>query len=165
MSSRTAGVASGAGSTRWKAVAVGWVAAALAGVVINPILRLLYGLLAEPPIERGEFTLAVVVVSLVSGFLSYLVGGYVAAKMARYSGGKHGAMTAIFGLVIGAILGIILAPLGFVFVEGVAAPPVGFGLAGTALIAGLILFLVNLFGGFVGGKLGEPAHPEAKRLG
>ena len=39
----------------------------------------------------------------------------------------------------------------------VALPPVGFGMAGAALIAGLVLFLVNLFGGYIGGKLGEPS--------
>ncbi len=70
---------------------------------------------------------------------------------------------------------ITLTLFGLVFAKGVAAPPVGFGFAdvvppasfgfaGTALVAGLILFLVNLFGGFVGGKLGEPPYPDVKRF-
>ncbi len=150
--------------TRWGAVGLGWVVAVLAGIVISPILRLLYGLFAEPPVERGEFTAAVVVVSLVSGFLAYLIGGYAAARLAGHAGGKHGALTAVFGLIVGIVLAAVLSLFGVLFVEGVAVPPVGFGLAGAALIAGLLLFLVNLFGGFVGGKLGDPAHPEIKRL-
>jgi hypothetical protein len=32
------------------------------------------------------------------------------------------------------------------------------------LLAGLLLFLVNLFGGYVGGKLGEPSYPDVKRF-
>jgi hypothetical protein len=34
---------------------------------------------------------------------------------------------------------------------------VNFGMAGVALIAGLVLFLINLLGGYIGGKLGEPS--------
>lgn len=114
-----------------------------------------------------------VVVSVVSGFLSYLIGGYVAARMACYSGGKHGALTAAFGLGIGIAMGIVLALLGLVFTNDITTlpadfglpdvvPPISFGLAGPALIAGTILFLINLFGGFVGGRLGEPPCPDEK---
>lgn len=144
---------------RWRAVALGWVVAALAGVVLSPFLSVLYRFIAEPPVERGGLTGGVVVVSLVSGFLAHLLGGYVAARLARYSGGKHGALTAVFGLMLGVALALILAFFGLIFAEGVAVPPASFGLAGSALLAGLILFLFNLFGGYVGGKLGEPSHP------
>lgn len=166
MNSKTTNAASAARSgTRWDAVALGWVLALLTGIATSTILRQVYGLLAEPPGERGEFTAAVVVISVVSGFLSYLVGGYAAAKRARHSGGRHGALTAVFGLIVGVILAIILASFGVVFAEGVAVPPAAFGPIGAALGAGLILFLVNLFGGFVGGTLGEPSQPNLKRLG
>ncbi len=150
---------------RWKSVALGWVVAAFAGAIISPLLRGLYGLVSEPPVERGEFTAAVVVISLVAGFLAYLIGGYVAAKSARYSGGLNGAMTAVFGVILGVILAAILGVFSVVFDEAVALPPVNFGLAGSALLAGLILFLVNLFGGYIGGKLGEPPRPKVRRFG
>ena len=154
----------GARETRWEAVGLGWVVAVLAGIVISSILRLMYGFFAEPPIERGEFTAAVVVVSLLSGFLAYLMGGYAATRLAGYAGGKHGALTAVFGLIAGIVLAAILSLFEIIFAEGVAVPPVSFGLAGAALVAGLLLFLVNLFGGLVGGKLGEPAHTGIKRF-
>jgi MFS family permease len=160
----------------WKAVALGWAMAVLVATVVSPTLGLLYGLfVGPPPSERGELTATILVISVVSGFLSYLVGGYVAAKMARHSGGKHGALTAVFGLIIGVNMTIVLALFGLVFPEGFVVPPasfgfadvvppVSFGLSGTALLAGFILFLVSLFGGFVGGKLGEPSYPGVKRL-
>ncbi len=161
MNSRTAKAGSSAGySIRWTAVALGWAVAVLTGVVLSPLLRALYGLLAGPGAERGSFTTAVVVVSLVTGFLSYLLGGFVAARVARFSGLKHGALTAFVGLTVGAVLALILMPFRAVFAEGVALPPACFGLEGDALVAGLILFLVNLFGGFVGGTLGEPLRPS-----
>jgi len=146
-----------AGGTRWIAVVSGWAVATLTGGVISVAFRLLSGLFLEPPVERGELTATLVVISTASGFLSYLVGGYVAARTARCSGGKHGALTAIFGLIVG----IVLALFGVVFAEGVAVPPATFGLA--APVVDLVLFLTNLFGSFVGGVLGEPSRPDAKR--
>jgi hypothetical protein len=146
---------------RWKSILVGWLVAAVTGLVISPLLRSLYGIAAPPPIGRGEFTAGMVIVSLVSGFLAYLAGGYVAARIARRSGGMHGAMTAVFGLAVGIALTFVLTAFGAVFVEGVAAPPVGFGLARQAvMIGGLPLFLINVFGGYVGGKLGEPVRSD-----
>jgi hypothetical protein len=46
----------------------------------------------------------------------------------------------------------------------VAAPPANFGLGGEALVAGLLLFLSDLFGGYVGGELGEPGRPRLRRI-
>jgi hypothetical protein len=44
-------------------------------------------------------------------------------------------------------------------VAEVAVPPSTFGPIGVKWAAGgLVLFLVNLFAGFVGGKVGEPPH-------
>jgi hypothetical protein len=144
----------------WRSVALGWVVAAIAGGLINPFLRVLYAIVSKPPVGREEFTASVVVIALVSGFLAYLVGGYAAAKFAGYSGGLHGAMTAVFGVILGVILAAVLTTFGIVFAEAVAMPPANFGLLGHALLAGLILFLVNLFGGYVGGTLGEPSRSE-----
>lgn len=152
------------GETHWGAVGLGWVISALAGVAISALARLAYGFFAEPPLGRGELTAAVVVVSLVSGFLAYLIGGYAAARLAGHSGGRHGALAALLGLVVGIVLASVLSLFGVLFAGGVAVPPAGFGLAGAALLAGLVLFLANLFGGYVGGKLGEPAHPGTKRV-
>jgi hypothetical protein len=162
--SRKVGAANGIKRIRWGVVALGWVVAVFSGIVISTILRQLYGLLTGSPVERGELTATLVVISSVSGFLSYLIGGYTAAKTARYSGGKHGALTAVFGLIVGVILAIILSLVGVAFAEGVGVPPAAFGPTGAAWAAGLILFLVNLFGAFVGGKLGEPSRTNVKHL-
>lgn len=153
----------GGGSIEWAAAALGWVTAVVAGFAVSPLLRILYGLVVEPAARRGEFTTAIVVISVVSGFLAYLIGGWVAGRMAGHSGGLHGAMTAVFGLALGLFLAAMLASFGLVVSEGVAVPPVSFGLTDGALLAGLVLFLINLFGGYVGGKLGEPSRPRVKR--
>ena len=141
---------------RWGAAALGWMVASAAGVILSPAIRFLYGLAARPPAERGEFTATVVAISVLSGFIAYLLGGYVAGRIAGASGGLNGAMTAVIGLAVGLVLTAVLATFGVLFSEGVAVPPAGFGFARAALLAGLLLFVANILGGYVGGKLGEP---------
>lgn len=165
MSGKTVGSTGVARGTRWGAVAFGWMVAVVTGIAVSTIAMHLYAFATGPPPDAGEPTVTLVVVSVFSGFLSYLVGGYAAARAAGHSGGKHGALAAVSGLFVGIILTIVLALFGTVFVEGISVPPAGFGFFGTASIAGSILFLVNLFGGFVGGKLGEPSNPDVGRLG
>lgn len=116
----------------------------------------------EFPVEPSEITAAVIIVALLSGFLAYVAGGYAAGRSAQVSGGLNGAMTAVFGVIVGVISAIILAIFGIIFTEAVAVPPVNFGLAGAAIVGGLILFLVNLLGGFVGGKLGKPSGADRR---
>ena len=149
---------------RWGSIALGWLVAAVVGALISLFLGGLYDLVNEPAAEGTEITAGLVIMSLVSGFLAYLAGGFVAGRSAGYSGGLNGAMTAVFGLILGLVVGAILTVLGVTFAEGVAIPPANFGLAGGVVLAGLVLFLVNLFGGYVGGKLGEPSRPEIRRL-
>jgi hypothetical protein len=157
--------ANAGGGIRWRSVALGWFFAAVIGSLLNLLFSVLYGLVDEASAEGGKVTAGFVVVSLVSGFLAYLVGGFVAGRSAGYSGGLNGAMTAVLGLIIGLAAAVILASVGVTFAEGVAMPPANFGLSGGVLLASLVLFLVNLFGGYVGGELGEPTRPAVQRIG
>ncbi len=150
---------------RWGSVVLGWLVAVVAGLVISLVLAGIYGLMAEPPAVTAPLSAGGVVISLISGFLAYLLGGFVAGRHAGRSGGLNGAMTAVFGLVVGLVVGIILTVFGATFAGGVAMPPANFGLTGSVLLTGLLLLLVNLFGGYVGGKLGEPSRPGVGRFG
>ena len=136
-----------------------------AGVLIAPAVRLLYGLVVELSAARGEITSAAAAISVFSGFVAYLLGGYAAGRLSGNSGGLNGALTAVFGVFAGLIVAVILSAFGLVFSGGVALPPSAFGFYGAALIVGFFLFLVNLFGGYVGGKVGEPAVFEGDSSG
>ncbi len=164
MNARSTGARDG---IRWDAVVLGWAVAVFLGILTNIVFQQIYGLLAEPPVEAGELTATVVVLSGVSGFLSYLAGGYTAAKRAGRSGGRHGALTAVFGLIAGVFLAVGLVLFGAVLGEGVAevvVPPASVGPIGAVWTFVAILFLINLFGGLVGGKLGEPSRLDIKHL-
>jgi hypothetical protein len=143
----------------WKFVVFGWVAAIVVGIVLNLIFRAANRWLFDAGPLGLEDTAALVTISLISGLLAHSVGGYVAGRGARYRGGLNGAMVALLGTaaVIAAVVvvaAIALATAGAVF-AGDASLSVPRGGLGGVLITLLVLFLVNLLGGYLGGKLGE----------
>lgn len=141
-------------------VVLGWLVAGSSGVAISLLLGGLYGLMLVPPVGNARAGATWVVVALASGFLAYLLGGFTAGRVSGRSGGLHGALSAVLGLVVGVGLGLVLARFGTVFALGVAMPPANFGLSRDGWLPSLLLFSVDLFGGYVGGVLGEPSRPN-----
>jgi hypothetical protein len=147
-------------SIRWNSVALGWLVALPTGLLLGPLLRAAYDTLTGAVVTPGKFTSGLVIVSIVSGFLAYLLGGYVAGRFVRRAGGLHGAMTAI----IGAATATVLGAFGVAVSGGVLVALIGQGFGGVTASTALALFLAFLFGGYVGGKLGEPSEPAVRRL-
>ena len=144
---------------RWESIALGWLVALPAGLLLGPPLRGAYGALTGSSVTPGKLTPGLVIVSVVTGFLAYLFGGYVAGRFARRAGGLHGAMTAVLGAAAGAILGAF----GVAVSGGLIFAMIGLGFGGVTASAAFALFLAYLFGGYVGGKLGEPSEPAVRR--
>lgn len=144
----------------WRAVATGWAAAILTGVVFNLVFRVAHRFLFDgAPLQFAD-TPALITISLISGFLAHSVGGYAAGRSSRSWGGLNGAMVAVLGTaaVIAAfviVAAIALATAGALFAGGISLPPALAGLGGGLLLVLLALFVLNLLGGYVGGKLGE----------
>lgn len=142
---------------QWWAVLVGWVFAVLSGLVIGPVLSVVY---RQPFGAWAEGArIPAVAVALASAFLAYLVGGFVAAKLARYSGALHGAMTAVLGFVVGASAAAVVVFAG----AGPSGTPVAASVE-PASVTGLLfvaaaLLAVSLAGGYVGGRRGQPDGP------
>ena len=148
------------GNIRWEGVALGWLVALPAGLLLGPLLRAAYDAMTGSIVTPEKFSSGLVIVSLVSGFLAYLFGGYVAGKFARRAGGLHGAITATVGAVTGAVLGAF----GIVVSGGILVALIGLGFEGVTASTALALFLAYLFGGYIGGKLGEPSEPAMRHL-
>lgn len=147
------------GSIRWDSVALGWLVALPTGLLSGPLLRVAYDSLTGAAVTPGKFTSGLIIVSVVSGFLAYLSGGYVAGKFARRAGGLHGAMTAI----VGAVTGGVLSAFGVAVSGGILIALIGLGFGGVTASTAFVVFLAYLFGGYVGGKLGEPSEPAVRR--
>src|SRR5881628_3984887 len=101
-------------------------------------------------------------------FISYLIGGYVAGRMAGYRTSWHGMLTAFFSLFVLLVLVLVsyAAANGVFSTIGVnnltdfvpGAAGLNVDSLGNALTFGALLgFLAAIFGGWLGGVL-APAH-------
>jgi hypothetical protein len=154
-------------STSWGAVLGGWVATIGASVIFAPIVA---GLLVVPGTPVGG-DIAVAVPVVLGLFLSYIVGGYVAGRMAGYRTSWHGMLTAFFTLFVLLVLMLlgVAADNGMFAASGIrSAADIVPGVRdlnlyalGDALTFGAILgFLAAIFGGWLGGLL-APSHVVA----
>jgi hypothetical protein len=108
-------------------------------------------------------------------FLSYFLGGYVAGRLVRFDGGRNGAATVAWGIllaVIFALFGFLLAGLlpGSVFellralqsgIQSTFGDLITLGLVGAGIIVGALLLV--LLGGLLGGSLGNRYHTRIDR--
>ena len=154
-------------ATAWGAVLGGWVATIGASVIFAPIVA---GLLVVPGTPVGR-DIAVAVPVVLGLFLSYIVGGYVAGRMAGYRTSWHGMMTAFFTLFILLVLMLlgVAADNGLFAASGIRSAAdlipgvrdLNLYALGDALTFGAILgFLAAIFGGWLGGLL-APSHVVA----
>jgi len=114
--------------------------------------------------------LASAIVLLAILFVSYLAGGYVAGRMARFAGAKQGVAVWIWGVVVTGVLIAVAAIAGtrFDVLSSVGVvPQIAFGpdeWLGTALtIAGAVV--VTLIGAVLGGVAGMRFHRRVDRAG
>lgn len=112
-----------------------------------------------------EVTIGGLVGGVVVLFLSFVVGGWAAARIARYDGLKNGVMTGVWALLLVAILSGLGAWLGAEYnVLRNAELPSWFSRdAATigAIASGLIAVVAMLVGGLLGGVWGERYHRRA----
>lgn len=153
-------------ATAWAAVLGGWVATIGASVIFAPLVA---GLLVVPGMPVGDIAVAVPVV--LGLFLSYIVGGYVAGRMAGYRTSWHGMMAAFFTLFVILVLMLlgVAAENGLFAASGIRSAAdlvpgvrdLDLYALGDALTFGAILgFLAAIFGGWLGGLL-APSHVVA----
>lgn len=143
--------------TSWTSVIGGWIASVGMTALLAPLAA---GFVASRGGTPNDISLAVPAVLAV--LIAYLVGGYVAGRMAGYATSWHGMMTAFLGLfiVLGAILIGVAADRGYLgdvrigALESTYAWGFGPTTVGDALTFGAILgFLATIFAGWLGGLL------------
>jgi hypothetical protein len=168
------------GGVDWLASFLGFIFALVAGSLFSLVAGLVLAPLgvsvdlAGAEIGPAAITGLVLVAILV--LLTYFFGGYVAGRLARFDGGRNGAMLLLWTGVTVLVLALINAVLSGFLPEGISEDidnliqnnllsTVG-GLSGLG-IAGVLIFvgalLVALLGGFLGGRLGSRYHAEIDR--
>ena len=167
------------GGVDWLASFLGFVFTA----VVAALFSLVAGLVLAPlgfslnlGAEIGAAVITGLVLVAILIFLTYFFGGYVAGRLARFDGGRNGAMLVLWTLAVAllaALAGGIFSnflPAGISeglrnFIQNDVLPAIG-NLSQLRII-GIVIFVgalvVALLGGFLGGRLGSRYHAEIDR--
>jgi hypothetical protein len=149
--------------TSWGAVLDGWLATVGVAAILTPII----GVVLANLYPTGGYASTVPI--LVGVGLAYLIGGYIAGRVAGYKTSWHGMMVAFFGLFI--VLALLVVDIALeVGVFGVTARlvqimPLVLGVSlyesvETFAFGGALGILIAIFAGWLGGLL-APAHATA----
>jgi hypothetical protein len=167
------------GGVDWLASFLGFVFAVVIASVFSTVVGLVLVPLGFPPeISGGQLGASVLTGLAVFGvliFLTYFFGGYVAGRLARFDGGRNGAMVLAWTFIVVLILALVTVVFSGFLPAGAAegirglaqgtASVVG-ALAGAG-VAGIVVavaaLLLALLGGFFGGRLGSRYHTEIDR--
>ncbi|AHY46404.1 Hypothetical Protein RradSPS_1121 [Rubrobacter radiotolerans] len=164
------------GGVDWLASFLGFVFAAVAGSFLFALASLIFvplGISVEIGATLTAAAITALVLLAVLIFLTYFFGGYVAGRLARFDGGRNGAMSVFWGLLIGFILFVVgtflpgsLGESVRDFYQGSLLPVLGsvldLGAIGIGIVAGGVL--VAVLGGILGGKLGSRYHAEIDQI-
>ena len=152
-------------ATSWISVLGGWIATIGAMALVAPAVA---AVLAGVTIGNNDIAPAVPVV--IGIFISYLIGGYVAGRMAGYRTSWHGMLTAFFNLFVLLVLVLVSYAAASGVFSGIGvnsltdlfpgAADLNVDGLGNAITFGALLgFLAAILGGWLGGVL-APAHAE-----
>ena len=159
------------GGIKWGAAFFGWLSATgLAVLLIALVSAADVALGLTEGASAGEVGLGGAVALLVVLFLSYLAGGYVAGRMARFTGVRQGLAVWLVGLVVVPLISGAAAMLGSEYnvLARLQLPRIPVA-EGTATTAGLVTLAAAagaaLLGALLGGAVGTRYHWKVDRAG
>jgi hypothetical protein len=118
--------------------------------------------------DRDTVSFGGFIAGLVILLVAFLVGGWVAGRMARYDGARNGLMAAVWFLLLAAVVAVLGAWAGdkYDFFADVNLPQWFTRNARTAgaIASGIAAVAVMLLAGMAGGKLGARYHRRADDL-
>lgn len=121
------------------------------------------GLRDAPTATTGSIVAGIAVI-----VVAFLVGGWVAGRMARYDGGRNGMVTAVWFILFAAATSALGAAFGesYNVFAGQHLPQWFTSSARTteAALSAALAFLLMLGAGYVGGLIGDRYHRRIDRL-
>ena len=172
------------GGIKWGSAFFGWLAAAGMAVLLTAVLSAVgagVGLSAsggdirgtEQQLAKNASTVGVIgaVGLAVILFVAYYCGGYVAGRMARFSGPRQGFAVWIWAIVIAVIVAVVAAVAGSRFdilnsLNSFPRIPLDEGaLTVTGIVTAVVAALLSLVGAILGGVAGMRYHRRIDRVG
>ncbi len=167
------------GGVDWLASFLGFVFTVVLGLVFSGIAGLVLVPFGFPPdLSGGQIGASVITGLALLGiliFLTYFFGGYVAGRLARFDGGRNGAMVLVWTFIVVLILALVAVvfsgflPAGAANVIGNVVDRVARTVGNLArggvvgIVAAIAAVLIALLGGFLGGRMGSRYHTEIDR--
>ena len=121
--------------------------------------------------DAATFTIVGAVALAVVLFVAYLAGGYVAGRMARFSGALQGLAVWLWGIIIAVVVAIITLIAGSQWdilqtLNGFPRIPVTAGAAtSTGILTAVVAAAIALGGAVLGGIAGMRYHRRVDRVG
>src|SRR5215216_1050429 len=167
------------GGVDWLASFLGFVFAIVLGAVFSAVAGfVLVPFAITPDLSGGQIGASLITGLALLGvliFLTFFFGGYVAGRLARFDGGRNGAMVLVWMFIVVVILALAAAIFnGFLpagMAEGIAnlIDRIVFTAGNLAdagvvgLVAAAAALLLALLGGALGGRMGSRYHTEIDR--
>ena len=167
------------GGMKFGSAFFGWLTAAGTAVLLTTAVSVLgvaigFGLLDGEEVDSGEVQvlgIAGIIAIAAILFVAYLAGGYVAGRMARFSGAKQGVAVWLWSIVIAivaAVIGLIAGDQFDIFARLNALPrlPLEQGdLTVSGIVTAILAVLISLAGAVLGGLAGMRYHRRVDRVG
>ncbi|HEV7742251.1 MAG TPA: hypothetical protein VGO65_07510 [Pseudolysinimonas sp.] len=163
------------GGMKFGSAFFGWLTAAGTGVLLTALIAAIgtaMGLGNDNTVVSaralgigGAIALAVVM------FVAYLAGGYVAGRMARFSGARQGFAVWLWAIIAAVVLGLLGAVLGARFdvlsnLDAFPRIPIsGDDLTLAGIITAVVFAAISLVGAILGGLAGMRYHRRVDRAG
>jgi hypothetical protein len=156
------------GGLDWPATLVGTLTALAVLILLAGLIGAAIGLVGyQTGLKNAveDLSIASLVGGLITLFVAFLIGGWAAGRMARYDGARNGLMTAVWAIILAAVLSALAAIFGaeYDIFRNVQLPQ--FFSRDTltlgAIVSALVSAIVMLIGGLLGGKWGERYHRRA----
>jgi hypothetical protein len=167
------------GGVDWLASFLGFVFAMVLGAVFSAVAGLVlvpFGV--TPDVSGGQIGASVITGLVLLGgliFLTFFFGGYVAGRLARFDGGRNGAMVLVWMFIVVLIITLAAAIFsGFLpaamaeaianLVDRIVSTAGNLDDAGiVGIVAAAAALLLALLGGSLGGRIGSRYHTEIDR--
>jgi hypothetical protein len=156
----------------------GWLTATGMAVLLSALLAAVgaalgnQGIFGTQPAESQIRTIGLVsgIVLLVVVLVSYFAGGYVAARMARFSGVKQGLGVWLWAVIATIVVGVLAVVAGSELdllsrANGLPRLPMDDGTRTGSIITIAAIVLISLVGALLGGLAGMRYHRRVDRAG
>jgi hypothetical protein len=165
------------GGMKFGSAFFGWLAATGTAVLLTALLAALGAALGLGVTEEaaaddpGTITLVGAILLAVVLFVSYFAGGYVAGRMARFSGARQGIAVWLWAIIAAVVVALVGAIWGSQFnilatLNSFPRIPINEGdLTVAGIVTAAIVAGITLFGAILGGMAGMAYHRRVDRVG